>query len=83
LGAIGDSAVIDFCGLGAQALSTDALARREALIDPHSGIVDPERVVGTAVAPLINLAMLDHDATVGLIGRGVYSPSVSLFSKEP
>jgi hypothetical protein len=83
LGAIGDSAVIDFCGLGGMALSAEALARRDALMNPQSGIVDPERVAGSGVAPLINLAMLDRDATVGLIGRGVYSPSVNLFSREP
>jgi hypothetical protein len=35
------------------------------------------------MAPLINLAILDRDATVGLIGRGVYSPSVNLFANEP
>lgn len=94
LAAIGDSAVIDFCGLGGQALSAapllaadwsdvlpaGALARRQALIDPHSGIVDPERIVRAALAPLINLAILDRDGTLGLIGRGFYAPPVSLFS---
>ncbi|MGO9512769.1 MAG: DUF1116 domain-containing protein [Steroidobacteraceae bacterium] len=94
LAAIGDSAVIDFCGLGGQALSAapllaaewsgalpaGALARRQGLIDPRSGIVDPERIVRGAGAPLINLAILDRDGTVGLIGRGFYSPPVSLFS---
>jgi hypothetical protein len=94
LGAIGDSAVIDFCGLGGQALSAaprlaaewsaalpaDALTRRHGLIDPHTGIVDPERVARAACAPLINLAILDRDGTAGLIGRGFYSPPVGLFS---
>jgi hypothetical protein len=93
LAAIGDSAAIDFCGLGGQALSAapllaaewrgllpaDALTRREALIDPHSGIVDPARVAGGNLAPLINLAILDRSGA-GLIGRGFYAAPVSLFS---
>jgi hypothetical protein len=41
-----------------------------------------KRVLSAAVVSLINLAMLDRDATVGLIGRGVYSPDLSLFSEE-
>jgi hypothetical protein len=96
LPAIGDSAVIDFCGLGGQALSVapslvadwsaalpaDALTRRQLLIDPDSGIVDTERIVRAAVAPLINLAMLDRAGTAGLIGRGFYSPPVALFSLD-
>jgi hypothetical protein len=96
LAAIGDSPVIDFCGLGGQALSAapqlvaewsgalpaDALTRRQDLIDPHSGIVDPERVTRQASAPLINLAILDRDGTAGLIGRGIYSPPIGLFSRQ-
>jgi len=94
LGAIGDSAVIDFCGLGGQALAAapglagewaawlpaDALSRRAALIDPRSGIVDPESVERAALCPLINLAVLDRDGTAGLIGRGFYCPPLSLFA---
>jgi len=97
LAALGDSAVIDFCGLGGQALAAapallaewgdalpaDVLARRARVIDPLSGIVDPERIVHAAAAPLINLAILDRDGTAGLIGRGVYVPPVELFSEEP
>jgi hypothetical protein len=93
LGAIGDSAIIDFCGLGGQALAAapllaaewaavlpaDALSRRDRLIDARSGIVDPERIVRSAVAPIINLAVLDHEGKAGLIGRGCYCPPVSLF----
>jgi len=73
LAAIGDSAVIDFCGLGAQVGTRD-------LIDPHSGIIDPGRVTSSTRAPLINLAILDRAGALGLIGRGFYSPPVSLFS---
>jgi hypothetical protein len=93
LGAIGDSAVIDYCGLGGQAMSAapllatewrntlpaDALTRRQDLIDPDTGIVDPERIVRAARAPLINLAVLDRAGKAGLIGRGSYSPPVALF----
>jgi len=93
LGAIGDSAIIDFCGLGGQALAAapslaaewaaalpaDALSRRDSLIDPHTGIVDPERIVRSAMAPIINLAVLDYEGNAGLIGRGCYCPPVSLF----
>jgi hypothetical protein len=93
LPAIGDSAVIDFCGLGGQALSAapsllaewaavlpaDAVARSGRLLDPHTGIVDPQRVGRLDLSPLINLAILDRDGVAGLIGRGIYSPPLSLF----
>jgi len=94
LAAIGDSAVIDFCGLGGQALAAapllaaewsaalpaDALTRRQSLIDPNTGIVAAQRVLGTALAPLINLAIIDRDGVMGLMGRGFYSPPLELFS---
>jgi hypothetical protein len=94
LAAIGDSAVIDFCGLGGQALAVspsltaewrdllpaDAPTRRQELVDPDSGIVDPRRIARAARAPLINLAILDRDGMAGLIGRGFYSPPMSLFA---
>lgn len=93
LAAIGDSAVIDFCGLGGQALAVapmlamewsallppDAIIRRQGLIDSDTGIVDAGRVERSGLSPLINLAMLDRDGT-GLIGRGFYTPPVDLFS---
>jgi hypothetical protein len=93
LPAIGDSAVIDFCGLGGQALSIapqlvaewremlppDVLTRREAIIDPFSGIVDPELVARQGSSPLINLAILDRDGVKGLLGRGIYTAPLSLF----
>jgi hypothetical protein len=94
LAAIGDSAVVDFCGLGGQALCAspllatewdavlpaDALSRRQTIIDPDTGIVDAARVASSARAPLINLAILDQDGTAGLIGRGVYSAPLELFA---
>ena len=93
LGAIGDSVLIDFCGLGGQALAAapllaadwaaslppDALSRRAALIDPRTGLVDPGRIVAAHAAPLINLAVIGSDAGAGLIGRGCYIPPLSLF----
>jgi hypothetical protein len=93
LAAIGDSAVIDFCGLGGQALSAapallaewrgvlppDVRTRRDALIDPASGIADPARILRTGAAPLINLAILGRDGE-GLIGRGLYVPPLELFT---
>lgn len=93
LAAIGDSAVIDFCGLGGQALDAapllvaewvdvlpgDALARRGTLLDPASGMVDPARVAQSRMSPLINLAILDAGGMAGLIGRGFYAPPAGLF----
>jgi Protein of unknown function (DUF1116) len=93
LPAIGDSAVIDFCGLGGQALAAapllaaewkdllpaDALTRRQDLVDSGSGMVDAARIVRCGRAPLINLAVLDRNGSGGPIGRGFYAPSVDLF----
>ena len=92
LGAIGDSAVIDFCGLGGQALAyapqlleewrtwlpTDALDRRAQLVDDTTGIVSLTRMRAKGLAPIVNLAILDRDGEAGLIGRGSYMPSLAL-----
>ncbi len=94
LAAIGDSAVVDFCGLGGQALCIapllaaewhavlppDAQSRRSTIIDPDTGIVDAARVARSARAPLINLAILDQGGTAGPIGRGFYSVPLELFT---
>ena len=77
LPAIGDSVVIDYCGLGAQA---DAPALRAALLDPSSGIVDAARVVAAGTSPAFNLAILDAAGLHGLLGRGTYTPPVDLFA---
>lgn len=93
LGAIGDSAVIDFCGLGGQALAAapalqdewrrvltgDLAAQRAAAVDPATGTVDIARVAARGVPPLVDLAILDLQGTHGLIGRGVYRPDEALF----
>ena len=92
LGAIGDSAVIDFCGLGGQAIALSPSLRddwravlppglehlRSAVIDPASGLVDPARLRPGGPMPLVNLAILDLDGASGLIGRGVYRVDASL-----
>lgn len=94
LPAIGDSAIVDFCGLGGQALiaapqlveewravlPADAVGRRAALIDPVTGMVDARRVAAQGVGPLVNLAMLDGAGEQGLIGRGCYEAPVGLFA---
>lgn len=96
LGAIGDSAVVDVCGLGGQAMSAAPVlceewrallppslsAQRAAVIDPATGLVDPARVWSSGVSPLVNLAVLDRAGDAGLIGRGVYSPGAALFGRD-
>lgn len=94
LGAIGDSAVIDFSGLGAQALAyVPSLARdwaqylpedlhmhRSQVVNARSGIVDLKSILSNDCAPMVNLAILDHAAEAGLIGRGVFEVSTELFA---
>jgi hypothetical protein len=94
LAAIGDSAVIDFCGLGGQAfaaapalvaewqefLPEDARTRRQHLVHAATGLVDPQCVVRSGLAPLVNLAILDRSGGAGLIGRGVYAVPPDLFA---
>ncbi|MCT9810464.1 DUF1116 domain-containing protein [Acidovorax sp. Be4] len=93
LGAIGDSAVLDFCGLGGQALAAapalceewratlpgDAAARRARVTDPLTGLVDPARILHSGLAPLVNLAILGADGGAQLMGRGCYAPATALF----
>jgi hypothetical protein len=94
LGAVGDSAVLDFCGLGGQALAfapsladewkdilpAEASQRRAAIIDPATGSVDPQRVHESGLAPIVHLAMLDQSGAGGLVGRGFYIPEPALFN---
>lgn len=77
LPAIGDSVVIDYCGLGGQ---VDAPELRKALLDPSSGIIDDARIVATGRSPAFNLAILDSAGERGLIGRGTYYPPAALFA---
>jgi len=93
LGAIGDSAVLDFCGLGGQSLTAaptlceewrqalppDLLQRHAATVDPVTGLVDFARVHASGQMPLVNLAILGRDGNTGLIGRGCYMPDPALF----
>jgi len=85
--------VIDFCGLGGQAmhlapalaaewaqwLQGDALARRKAVVDAGSGCVDLPRVLASGTVPQVNLAILDLDGACGLLGRGFSLPDRALF----
>lgn len=93
LGAIGDSAVLDFCGLGGQALAAapalceewqatlprGAAGRRALVCDPATGLVDPARVRRSGLPPLVNLAILGADGAAQLMGRGWYAPDGALF----
>jgi hypothetical protein len=80
LPAIGDSVLVDYCGLGAL---IDAPAVRAALIDPRCGIVDTQRIMASGEAPLFNLGVLDAAGALGLIGRGTYRPDPALFRQRP
>ncbi len=93
LGAIGDSAVIDFCGLGGQildcaptlysdwnvSLPQDWQQHRLQVCNPNTGLVDPALITKNKIRPFVNLAILDEDNQYGLIGRGTYSPDLNLF----
>jgi hypothetical protein len=93
LGAIGDSAVVDFCGLGGQSLAaapalledwkahlpTDAAERHLMVCEPSTAIVNIRQVMASGLSPIINLAILDASEG-GLIGRGFYTPPLSLFA---
>jgi hypothetical protein len=95
LGAIGDSAVIDFCGLGGQALCfaealrqdwkhvlpADLLSLRDAVTNVATGLVDPFRAATNSCEPLVSLAILGRSGERGLIGRGVYAPDAGLFAE--
>jgi hypothetical protein len=94
LGAIGDSAVVDFCGLGGQALQhaptlqqdwqallpADWAQRPELLLD-SAGLVSPMLITQHGIAPIIHLALLDASGQKGLLGRGFYLPPVHLFEQ--
>lgn len=93
LGAVGDSPVIDFCGLGGQALEfapdlvaawgdrlpDDWAQRGHAVLDPQTDRVCAERIATSGVSPLVHLAMVDASADGGLAGRGFYLPDIELF----
>lgn len=93
LGAIGDSAVIDFCGLGGQALGhapslvsdwqallpEDWSSRPGHVLALDSGIVSVQRVVEQHTVPIVNLALVSADDAGGILGKGFYQPDLSLF----
>jgi hypothetical protein len=76
LPAIGDSVLIDYCGLGGQ---VDEPVLRRMLLDPLCGLIDPTRIAAGRT-PAFNLAILDSAGECGLIGRGVYHPPAELFA---
>ncbi|CAM4385773.1 DUF1116 domain-containing protein [Bordetella muralis] len=94
LGAIGDSAVVDFCGLGGQALSlapallslwqdqlpTDAANRARHVLNEQTGLVCARSIAQSRVSPIVHLAMVEAHGVQGLAGRGFYAPPVSLFT---
>jgi len=96
LGAIGDSAVVDACGFGGQALvhapslldewrdylPADAASRPQRILDESTGCIDPARIKATGLPPIINLAILHRDGADTPIGRGHYCPPVGLFDNE-
>ncbi|WP_397474115.1 DUF1116 domain-containing protein [Pusillimonas sp.] len=96
LGAIGDSAVVDTCGFGGQALQhapvllkewndylpADVAERPKQLLDPQTGCLDPARIVATGMSPIINLAILHREGADTPIGRGHYCPPASLFDNK-
>ncbi len=93
LGAIGDSALVDVCGFGGQALNhapaltsewahllpLDAQSRGCAIIHRDRGVIDTDAVRATGVTPIINLAILDERGAAAPIGRGFYIVPRSLF----
>jgi len=94
LRAIGDSAVIDFAGLGAQALAwspqmqrvwKDYLPsmtahKRSQIVDPNTGLVCINPVVRHHIAPRVHLAMIDTTGAGNILGRGVVEVDPTLFS---
>ncbi len=95
LGAIGDSAVIDLCGLGGQALNCapslvsewrgllpdDLESRHATVLDADTGIVSPAEVVRHRTPPIINLALVGADQEGGILGKGFYQPPLTLFQQ--
>jgi hypothetical protein len=93
LGAIGDSVLVDICGLGGQSLRfapklleewadilpDDAKTRHERILDIRTGLVDVSRIKETNTGPVVNLAMVDSDGGGSPIGRGLYVVPPQLF----
>lgn len=90
LGAIGDSAVVDFAGLGGQLITLatslssvwdSKLPRnwqkiRDMVTDPVTGVVSEQLIQKNHVMPMVHLAILDASGEKGLIGRGAYCPQL-------
>jgi hypothetical protein len=66
----------------------NALEAKRLLVQPQALLgdawplgLDAEAVVGLPQAPLVLLAMLARDGVLGLCGRGIYRPPISLFNE--
>lgn len=95
LGAIGDSAVVDACGFGGQALRhapalleewaavlpADAATRPATILNPQTGVIDLDRIAASGTPPIINLAILHRNGAGAPIGRGHYCPPAALFKR--
>jgi hypothetical protein len=93
LPAIGDSAVIDFAGLGAQALQWSPimqnvwkdhiqeirLASRFDVIDPRTGLVCINPVITNDAVVGVHLAMVDKTGSGHIMGRGAIGVDPTLF----
>lgn len=91
LGAIGDSAVVDFAGLGGQLITlATSLSNawesklpqnwqkiRDQITDPVTGVVSDQLIQKNHVMPMVHLAILDASGEKGLIGRGAFCPQLS------
>ena len=93
LPAIGDSAVIDFAGLGAQALDWSPQMQkvwqtylpnlrkpnRSQLLDPATGLVCINPIVMNDAAPAVHLAMVSKRGSGQILGRGAIQVDPDLF----
>lgn len=97
LPAIGDSAVIDFAGLGAQALAFSPDMQevwrtclpdrtpvvREHVINPQTGLVCVSQILRSDKSPSVHLAMVDAHGSGKILGRAAYTPDPGLFAVKP
>ena len=97
LPAIGDSAVVDFAGLGAQALEYSPEMQavwathlpgakptpRHEIVDQATGLVCPKKIIASRQAPAVHLAMVHTLDSGKILGRGAYIPPVNLFDVAP
>lgn len=97
VGALGDSAVVDFAGLGGQSLDTapgvraglaavlpaDWPSRAAAVLEQDSPlrVTSARRCAQAGVGPLVLLGMIDSAGEAGRIGGGVVDVPAALFAR--